>query len=65
MRFNENILLHPFTTANGRKVIDGRGIEPDIVVEKDDVILICPKDKEQDIKQITSAVKNKFGKDFV
>jgi carboxyl-terminal processing protease len=29
-------LLKTFTTANGRKVIDGRGIEPDIVVEKDD-----------------------------
>lgn len=29
-------LLKSFTTVNGRKVIDGRGIEPDIVVEKDD-----------------------------
>lgn len=29
-------LLKTFTTANGRKVIDGRGIEPDLVVEKDD-----------------------------
>ncbi|WP_430405588.1 S41 family peptidase [Fluviicola sp.] len=29
-------LLKSFTTANGRKVIDGRGIEPDIVVEKGD-----------------------------
>lgn len=26
-------LLKTFTTANGRKVIDGRGIEPDVVVE--------------------------------
>jgi len=29
-------LLKSFTTANGRKVIDGRGIEPDITVEKQD-----------------------------
>ena len=29
-------LLKSFTTTTGRKVIDGRGIEPDIVVEKDD-----------------------------
>lgn len=29
-------LLKTFTTANGRKVIDGRGIEPDINVEKQD-----------------------------
>jgi carboxyl-terminal processing protease len=28
-------LLKSFQTANGRKVIDGRGIEPDVLVEKD------------------------------
>ncbi|MHB1107305.1 MAG: sugar phosphate nucleotidyltransferase, partial [Lutibacter sp.] len=51
------------TQSKKRVVI--QGLNDFIVVEKDDVILICPKDKEQDIKQITSAVKNKFGKDFV
>lgn len=30
-------LLKTFTTVNGRKVIDGRGIEPDINVEKNDL----------------------------
>lgn len=30
-------LLKTFTTANGRKVIDGRGIEPDFTIEKDDL----------------------------
>lgn len=29
-------LLKTFKTANGRKVIDGRGIEPDVVVEQND-----------------------------
>jgi len=29
-------LVKSFTTTTGRKVIDGRGIEPDITVEKDD-----------------------------
>ncbi|MDR0801439.1 S41 family peptidase [Fluviicola sp.] len=29
-------LLKSFKTANGRKVIDGRGIEPDIVVDQND-----------------------------
>jgi carboxyl-terminal processing protease len=29
-------LLKTFTTANGRKVIDGRGIEPDIDIDKPD-----------------------------
>jgi mannose-1-phosphate guanylyltransferase len=51
------------TQSKKRVVI--QGLNDFIVVEKDDVILICPKDKEQDIKQITSAVKNKFGKDFI
>ncbi|MDF1516643.1 MAG: sugar phosphate nucleotidyltransferase [Lutibacter sp.] len=51
------------TQSKKRVVI--QGLNDYIVVEKDEVILICPKDKEQDIKQITSAVKNEFGKDFV
>ncbi|MFZ2285174.1 MAG: sugar phosphate nucleotidyltransferase [Lutibacter sp.] len=51
------------TQSKKRVVI--QGLNDYIVVEKENVILICPKDKEQDIKQITSAVKNKFGKDFI
>jgi len=51
------------TQSKKRVVI--QGLNDYIVVEKEDVILICPKNKEQDIKQITSEVKNKFGKDFV
>lgn len=51
------------TQSKKRVVI--QGLNDYIVVEKEDVILICPKNKEQDIKQITSAVKNEFGKDFI
>lgn len=29
-------LLHKFTTANGREVIDGRGIEPDVRIPEDE-----------------------------
>ena len=42
-----------------------QGLEDFIVVEKEDVLLICPKKNEQDIKQIVSQVKEKFGKDLV
>jgi mannose-1-phosphate guanylyltransferase len=42
-----------------------QGLNDCIVVEKDDVILICPKNKEQEIKQITAAVKTEFGAEFV
>lgn len=51
------------TQSKKRVVI--QGLNDYIVVEKDDVILICPKNKEQDIKQIRSTVKNEFGEDFI
>ncbi|MDP3359904.1 MAG: mannose-1-phosphate guanylyltransferase [Lutibacter sp.] len=51
------------TQSKKRVVI--QGLNDFIVVEKDDVILICPKNKEQEIKQITSKVKTEFGEDFV
>lgn len=51
------------TQSKKRVVI--QGLNDYIVVEKDDVILICPKNKEQEIKKITSAVKIEFGEDFV
>lgn len=46
-------------TSKGKHVVI-QGLENFIVVEKDDVLLICPKDKEQDIKQIVAEVKEKF-----
>ena len=51
------------TQSKKRVVI--QGLNDFIVVEKDDVILICPKNKEQEIKQITAAVKTEFGAEFV
>ena len=44
-------------TESGKKVIV-QGLKDFIVVEKDDVLLICPKKDEQDIKQIAAAAKN-------
>lgn len=51
-------------TQNGKRVVI-QGLNDYIVVEKDDVLLICPKSNEQDIKQITSQVKEDFGNEFV
>ena len=42
-----------------------QGLNDYIVVEKDDVLMICPKKDEQDIRQIVSEVKENFGDDFV
>tara|TARA_R110002073_G_scaffold53840_4_gene138804 strand:- start:15493 stop:16569 length:1077 start_codon:yes stop_codon:yes gene_type:complete len=51
-------------TQSGKRVVI-QGLKDYIVVEKDDVLLICPKKDEQDIKQIVSDVKNTFGDEFV
>lgn len=44
------------------KVVVLDSLDDFIVVDKDDVLLICPKEKEQDIKVILNEVKDKFGK---
>ncbi|MGB1042832.1 MAG: mannose-1-phosphate guanylyltransferase [Tenacibaculum sp.] len=41
-------------TQSGKKVII-QGLHDYIVVEKDDILLICPRKDEQDIKQISAA----------
>ena len=51
-------------TQSGKRVVI-QGLQDFIVVEKEDVLLICPKSAEQDIKEITQEVKTNFGKDFV
>lgn len=50
------------TTSNKKIVI--QGLHDFIVIEKDDVILICPKQEEQDIKNITQEVSATFGNEF-
>lgn len=47
------------STINGKKVIV-QGLNDFIIVEKDDIILICPRKDEQDIKQISAAAKEQF-----
>lgn len=51
-------------TQSGKRVVI-QGLSDYIIVEKEDVLLICPKKDEQDIKQIVSEVKDNFGEDFV
>lgn len=46
-------------TGNGKKVII-QGLSDFIIIEKEDVILICPRKDEQDIKQISAATKEQF-----
>jgi len=51
-------------TQNNKKVII-QGLQDFIVVEKDDVLLICPRKDDQDIKQIMKDAKENFGNEYV
>jgi len=51
-------------TSKGKHVII-QGLNDFIVVENEDVLLICPKINEQDIKQIVKATREKFGENIV
>ncbi|QXP57236.1 mannose-1-phosphate guanylyltransferase [Cellulophaga sp. HaHa_2_95] len=46
------------------KVVVVDGLNDYIIVDKEDVLLIYPKSKEQDIKQVLTKVKDKFGKQY-
>ncbi|GIJ93050.1 mannose-1-phosphate guanylyltransferase [Capnocytophaga stomatis] len=43
------------------KTVVIEGLNDYIVVDKEEVLLICPKQNEQNIKEILNEVKNKFG----
>lgn len=47
------------STQNGKKVVV-QGLQDFIIVEKDDVLVICPRKEEQDIKQLRTKAKEKF-----
>lgn len=47
------------------KLVVLRGLHDFIVVDEGDVLLIYPKSKEQDIKQVTEKVRKKYGEKFL
>lgn len=46
------------------KLVVLQGLHDFIVVEDNNTLLICPRDQEQDIKQIVADVKQRFGAEF-
>jgi mannose-1-phosphate guanylyltransferase len=46
------------------KVVVVDGLNDYIIVDKDEVLLIFPKEKEQDIKKVLQSVKTKFGEHY-
>lgn len=51
-----------FSSTDKLVVLDG--IDDFIIVDKDNVLLIFPKEKEQDIKKLLGEVSNKFGNKY-
>ncbi|MGM5470495.1 mannose-1-phosphate guanylyltransferase [Flavobacteriaceae bacterium LMO-SS05] len=50
--------------TNEGKLVVVDGLDDYIIVDNDDVLLIYPKNKEQDIKQVLQRFKNKFGEQY-
>ena len=46
------------------KVVVVDGLKDYIIVDKDEVLLIFPKSKEQDIKKVLQKVKDKYGEHY-
>lgn len=46
------------------KIVVVDGLSDYIIIDKEEVLLIYPKSKEQDIKKVLNVVKNKFGEEF-
>lgn len=47
------------------KLVVLQGLHDFIVVEDNNTLLICPRDQEQNVKQIVGDVKHRFGIDFI
>ena len=48
-------------STKSNKVVVVEGLNDYIIVDEDEVLLLVPKEKEQDIKQIRNKVQEKFG----
>lgn len=52
-------------SENKEHLIAGIGLEDLIVIHTPKATMICPKDRDQDIKKLYNAVKKKYGDDFI
>jgi len=73
---NQNVVIHPekvllYDTQNcmvnvpAGKLVVLSGLKNYIVVESNNTLLICPRDEEQNVKQIVAEVKGKFGNKYI
>lgn len=71
-----NAVIHPqkvmmYNSSNcmvnvpGDKLVILNGLHDYIVVEANNTLMICPKDKEQHVKQVVADVKQRFGTKYI
>jgi mannose-1-phosphate guanylyltransferase len=71
-----NAVIHPekvmmYDSSNcmvnvpGDKLVILNGLHDYIVVESNNTLMICPKDKEQHVKQVVADVKQRFGNKYI
>ncbi|WP_246073497.1 mannose-1-phosphate guanylyltransferase [Dinghuibacter silviterrae] len=56
---------HCMVQADDKKLVLLQGLEDFIVVDTNDVLLICKKDREQEIKEFVAEVKRKKGEKYL
>ena len=65
----KTILLHDthntLVRITGNKLAVIAGLDDYIIVDEGDVLLICPKSREQEIKMLRTQVEEVFGPDFI
>ncbi|MDR0792524.1 MAG: mannose-1-phosphate guanylyltransferase [Chitinophagaceae bacterium] len=52
-------------SAPQKKLVVLQGLDDCIVIETDDVLLVCKKDKEQEIKEYVAEVKRNFSENYI
>ncbi len=62
MMFNSSNCM---VNVTDNKLVILKDLHNYIVIESEDVLLICPRSEEQNIKQITAEVKTKFGNKYI
>lgn len=66
---SEKVIMHDSSNCMVNvpegKLVVLQGLHDFIVVEANNTLLICPRDSEQEIKQVVSDVKQRYGTDFI
>ena len=55
--FNESL--------QNKKIVSAFGLDNVVIVVTDDAILVCPKDRVQEVKKSVETIRDKFGNDWL